>query len=289
MRLGIATCAKCPDLTATERPLLSLLKHYRIDASPVVWNDTSVDWTLYDALLIRSIWDYHHYHHDFLAWLKLLDQQDTLVWNPTQVLRWNSHKFYLRDLSHRGVEIVPTMFFHKGSASARDEALAKGWNEVVAKPAVSASGYRTHALPLDDQKSIAVMQELASHGDFLVQPFISAVRTSGEVSMTFFDNKYSHAVLKRPREGEFRVQAEHGGKEVAYTPPLDIIKTGEEILLKTGMPVLYARVDGVVEDGRLLLMELELIEPDLFLGFQPGSEAVFASCVANRLKPLASS
>jgi glutathione synthase/RimK-type ligase-like ATP-grasp enzyme len=289
MRLGVATCAKCPELTASERPLLSLLKHYRIDASPVVWNDPAVDWASYDALLVRSIWDYHLHYEDYLSWLNLIDQLGIVVWNSTQVLRWNSHKFYLRDLAQRGVDIVPTLFLQEGTVSGRDEALAMGWSEVVAKPAVSASGYRTHALSLQNPKADAVLADISAHGDFLIQPFQPAIRETGEVSLVFFENEYSHAVLKRPRNDDFRVQAEHGGNETAYEPDQSIILSAREILRKTRMQSLYARVDGIAEAERLVLMELELIEPDLFLTKRPGSEKVFASRIAGLFRPSASS
>lgn len=289
MQLGIATCAKCPELTVSERPLVSLLHPHRIEAAPVVWNDPSVNWASFDALLIRSTWDYHLFPQKFLAWLQHLEQLRIPVWNPVPVLRWNSHKFYLRDLAGRGVAVAPTLYLEKGRTDVREQALEKGWTDVVIKPAVSASGYRTHSVSLESPEAQSTIEEASAHGDFLVQPFIPSIRETGEVSLVFFDNEFSHAVLKRPREGEFRVQAEYGGNQIPIEPPTPIVEEAMRILQQTATPLLYARVDGMIEDNRFLLMELELIEPDLFLSLRPGSDKEFASRLAKRLRPPASS
>lgn len=284
MRLGIATCAKCPDLTPSERPLISLLRSHGIEANPVVWNDVLVDWRSYDALLIRSVWDYHLHPDAFQSWLNQLDQLGIPAWNPTTVLRWNSHKFYLRDLAERGVDIVPTLFMTKHTTDGRDQAKARGWSDVVVKPAISASGYRTHSIPLSGPSAESILNEISSHGDFLIQPFLSTIRTSGEVSLIFFNEEYSHAVLKQPREGDFRVQAEYGGRETVHLPDKKIIDSARKILELAGMPILYARVDGVVEQDRLLLMELELMEPDLFLGSYRSAIDNFVFAIKQRIE-----
>lgn len=289
MRLGIVTCDKCPTLIPSEKPLIPLLRPAGIDASPVIWNDPLADWSAYDALLVRSIWDYHLHADDFQAWLSRLDQSGIPVWNPVDVLRWNHHKFYLRELEARGVAIAPSLFFRRGDKYALDRVLAAGWPEVVIKPAVSASGYRTHAFPAASAQAKRHVEEAAAHGDFLVQPFLASIRDKGEVSIIFLGGKFFHAVLKRPRAGEFRVQAEHGGHEVPYAPPPEIIRAGETILEKTGKPLLYARVDGLVEGSQFVLMELELIEPDLFLDTAPGSVNRLAEELVNCLRPSASS
>lgn len=289
MRLGIVTCDKCPTLIASEKPFIPLFRAMNIDAKPVIWNDPAVHWPDYDALLVRSIWDYHLHPDQFLAWLDRLESLRLPVWNPIDVLRWNHHKFYLRDLAQRGVAIAPTLFFRSDDAGALQHAQANGWTDTVIKPAVSASGYRTHRFALMSEEAGRHFEEAARHGDYLVQPFLSGISDRGEVSLIFFNGKYSHAVLKKPREGEFRVQAEHGGREVPYTPDMSVIRAGETILEKTGFPTLYARVDGLVDGQQFLLMELELIEPDLFLETSPGSVERLARGLAGRLRPSASS
>jgi glutathione synthase/RimK-type ligase-like ATP-grasp enzyme len=289
MRLGIVTCDKCPTLIPGEKPLVPLLRQEGIDATPVIWNDPSADWSTYDALLVRSIWDYHLKSAQYLTWLEMLERHRLPVWNPIEVLRWNHHKFYLKELEERGVKIAPTLFFRSHERHSMKEIQATGWRDVVIKPAVSASGYRTHAFSMASTDGPQHLEEALAHGDFLVQPFLSAIRDRGEVSMIYLNGKFSHAVLKRPRAGEFRVQAEHGGHEVPYSPSAAIIRAGETILEKTGMPLLYARVDGLVEGTQFVLMELELIEPDLFLETAPGAVDRLAEGLIERLRPSASS
>lgn len=283
MRLGIVTCGKCPELTRSERPLLDHLP----SAKPVVWNDPTVDWRAFDALLVRSIWDYHLHTDLFLQWLQRLEDLNLPVWNPVPVLRWNHHKFYLRDLAEKGVATVPTLFMRQGDVTAGDHVKAKGWMEVVVKPAVSASGFRTQRVSLSSGDAAGVIEDASHYGDYLVQPFLSGIHRSGEVSLIYFRNRFSHAVLKRPGDGEFRVQAEYGGGATRYTPQPFEIQTGEEILRLVGASLLYARVDGLVEDGRFILMELELIEPDLFLEMRPGADRDFAQGFLACLRPSA--
>lgn len=289
MRLGIVTCAKCRDLTAGERPLLDHLAAAGDTAEPLVWNDPSVNWAAFDGLLVRSIWDYHLHHADFLAWLLRIGQLKVPVWNPLTVLRWNAHKFYLRDLADAGVTIAPTLFHRRGDTTGILRAREMGWTDVVIKPAVSASGYRTHQFSLASAEAEGWIRDAAAHGDYLVQPFLHGIRYAGEHSLVYLNGRFSHAVLKKPADGEFRVQAEYGGQAVAITPSPAIIRAGADILEKTGMPWLYARVDGLVDIDRFILMELELIEPDLFLEMKPGAHKDFVNGFLAQLRLSASS
>lgn len=289
MRLGIVTCDKCPTLIPGERPLIALLRPSGIESIPVIWNNPAADWASFDALLVRSIWDYHLNTDGFLSWLARVEQLKIPVWNPVDVLRWNHHKFYLSELEKRGVKIAPTLFFRKSDPGALEHVQAAGWTDVVVKPAISASGYRTHTFPTTSAQAGAYFRDAAAHGDFLVQPFLRGIRDHGEISLIYFNGNYSHSILKQPRAGEFRVQAEYGGHQVPWTPDERIIQEGERILEKTGMPLLYARVDGLLDKDRLILMELELIEPDLFLETSEGAVDRLAGELRRRLRPSASS
>jgi len=289
MRLGIVTCSKCSTLTTSEKPLLDLLRSEGHTAEPVVWNDSNVIWGGFDGLMIRSIWDYHLHPEAFFEWLQGLDQRQVNTWNPVNVLRWNAHKFYLRDLAAKGIVIAPTLFLKQGTQSALEQTAKLGWTDIVVKPAISASGYRTHSFSISSADAATHLSEASAHGDFLVQPYLRAIEASGEISLIYFCHTFSHAVLKRPRQGDFRVQTEYGGQSVPYEPDLLIIQQGEEILRLTGMHVLYARVEGLVKNGRLVLMGVELIEPGLFLRVRPGSVRVFADSFLQCLKPSASS
>ena len=129
----------------------------------------------------------------------------------------------------------------------------------------------------------ATIGQASDYGDFLIQQFMPEVQETGEISMIFFNNKYSHAVLKQPKSGEFRVQAEYGGGAVTFQPDRKIIETAEQILSHFGNQILYARVDGIVASGEFVLMELELIEPELFLDSSSGARKRFAESIVSRL------
>lgn len=276
MRLGIVSCNKCRTLTPSEQPLLGFLNAEGHAAEPLVWNDAAVDWKSYDGLLVRSIWDYHLYPKEYFQWLQRLEDLQVRTWNPIPVLRWNAHKFYLRDLEEKGIAVAPTLFLRQGDDSVSEKIKSRGWSDIVVKPAVSASGYWTHVFQIASPEAKNYLKDALTHGDFLVQPLLRGIAESGEVSLIFLGNRFSHAVLKKPKQGDFRVQSEYGGQSIPFTPDASIVRSAEEILRITGMPILYARVDGLVDSDRFILMELELIEPDLFLEMRPGADRAFA-------------
>lgn len=284
MRLGIATSSKCPQLIPAEQTVMSRLLRAGIHAKPLTWNDPRSDWSSVDAVLVRSIWDYHLHPQAFLDWLARFEDSGVPVWNPISVLKWNHHKFYLKDLALRGVDIVPTLFcpHHADDLGAQVE--KTGWKRVVAKPAVSASSYRTKLIDLNGEGLSDLLVQYSEENDFLLQPFLPEIEASGEVSMIFFNGEYSHAVQKRPAPGEFRVQAELGGHEVPMDPGAGIKEAAHRILQVSGFETLYARVDGIAREGRFLLMELELIEPDLFLTTHAKAIERFAEAISNRLR-----
>jgi len=282
MRLGIVTCKKCQNLIPSEQALLPILLKQQISGIPVVWTDPEVDWRSFDALLVRSVWDYHLLPEQFQKWLSTIERAGLPVWNPVPVLRWNAHKFYLKDLANKNLPIAPTLFFRKGQSDALSQIDVRGWHQFVVKPAVSASGYRTVLVDRDNPRSLHALLDATKYGDFLVQPFIPEISREGELSLIFFNQQFSHAALKRPAEGEFRVQAEHGGHEVRFQPDEQTISAASVILEHAAGETLYARVDGFLKDGVFQLMELELIEPDLFLDLEPGAGERFVQSLVAR-------
>jgi glutathione synthase/RimK-type ligase-like ATP-grasp enzyme len=286
-RIALATYDSAPDLAPDDRPLVPALSRAvgGIRAEPAIWSDRSVDWESFDAVVIRSCWDYHLRVAEFFSWLDRLESSGIPVWNPPALLRWNADKRYLLDLARRGVPTIPTMIALRGRP--RDvEAIvhAEGWRHVVVKPAISASGYETHSLtsPFDAaaRDTVARVAELS---DILVQPFVEEIPRDGELSFTFIDGRFSHATLKRARSGEFRVQTEHGGSVEKTDVEASLIEQAGRVLGAIDDVPLYARVDGVVRGGDLLLMELELIEPNVFLGARAGAVDDFAAAIRARL------
>lgn len=288
IRVALATHAGLPALTDDELLTVRALRAHGVEASPAVWDDPLVDWAAYAAVIVRSCWDYHFRLPEFLAWVGRLEADGIAVWNPPAVLRWNAEKTYLRELSARGVSVVPTHWVEPGAGSTLNGVLDDaGWDQVVVKPAVSASAHDTWRTSRASASADEVrFRALVARGRVLVQPFLPTVGSEGEWSLMFFGGVYSHAVLKRPRPGDFRVQAEHGGAAEAGDPGARMVADALGALAAApggAAGSVYARVDGCMVDGRFMLMELELIEPALFLSAHPDAPSRFAVAVMDRV------
>lgn len=284
-RVALATYDRAPGLAPDDRLLIPALKRCGVTAEPVVWSSDTTDWASFDAVVVRSCWDYHLHIDAFRAWLDRLEAIPVPVHNDPGLVRWNADKRYLLDLAQRGVPTIPTSVLLRNHPDDIDGVLADtGWRRFVIKPTISASGYETYALraPLTGEARQAVARVTAV-GDALVQPFVEEVSRDGEYSFTFIDAAYSHATLKRATAGEFRVQTEHGGSADPVSPPPELIEQAARVLGALDEAPLYARVDGVVRDNAFLLMELELIEPNLFLEFGTGAADRMARAIVARM------
>ena len=285
-RVALATYGRAPALAPDDQLLVPALDALGVLAEPVVWSSHAM-WTAFDAVVIRSCWDYHLHSDAFYAWLESLEGAGVPLWNPAPVIRWNADKRYLIDLEARGVPTIHTEIVGRGRVTEVEEVVAKnGWKKFVIKPAISASGFETYALatPLDEF-SRATIARVASTGNVLVQPFADEVPEAGELSFVFLDVEFSHAALKRAAvaTGEFRVQTEHGGTVERTSTPAHLIEQAACGLTTLPTMPLYARVDGIVRDDQFVLMELELIEPNLFLDLEPTAPARMAHGIARRL------
>jgi hypothetical protein len=281
MRVGLITCAKLPTLNDDDRLLGASLRARGIDAIPLLWDDKTLAWDSFEALVLRSCWDYHYRVDEFRAWLGRLEACDAKLWNPVPLVRENLHKGYLKRLAQAGVSVVPTLHLARGEAPHLAALLAeRGWGEAVVKPAVSASAHETWTVGVENAVAMqARFDKLLAAGDVLVQPFMPTVKSHGEWSLVFLGGELSHAVLKIPRPGDFRVQEEFGGSVRVALPSARLRQDCETILERLEHPWLYARVDGIEVAGRFMLMELELIEPFLFLGSEPAAADRLASAV----------
>ncbi|HEY0139666.1 MAG TPA: hypothetical protein VGF48_02160 [Thermoanaerobaculia bacterium] len=271
MLIGLITWSGLPQLSDGDRLLGEALQARGADARAVVWDDPGVRWTEFDALVVRSTWDYHRRAEEFGRWIDARESDRSPLWNPPALLRRNTHKRYLLDLAARGVEIVPTELVPRGSSF---DPAALPWPRFVAKPAISATAFRTLVAP--DAEAFA---ELVAESDVLVQPFIDAITDEGEWSLIFLGGHFSHAVLKRPKPGDFRVQNDFGGSAVVTQPDAALIDAAARVLAAVEEPWLYARVDGVVVDGHFQLMELEMTEPSLFLELVPEAAERMATSI----------
>jgi glutathione synthase/RimK-type ligase-like ATP-grasp enzyme len=284
-RVALATYDRAPELAPDDRLIPPALAALGVDATAAVWSDGSGPWEAFDAVLIRSCWDYHLRSGEFHAWLDRLDAARVPVWNSTTLVRWNADKRYLLDLAARGVPTLPTVVIPRGVPdSVARTATERGWTRFVLKPAVSASGYETHAfqLPLAAADRAAI-ERVSAAGAALLQPFADEIPAIGELSFVFLGGQPSHAALKRAAAGEFRVQTEHGGSVEPIVADPTLVEQAAAALAALDETPLYARVDGVLIDERFVLMELELIEPNLFLALDRDAPARLATAIARRL------
>ena len=248
---------------------------------PRVWTDPG-DLSGYDLILPLFAWGYQR---DVAVWYALLDRLESEalpVVNPVPVLRWNSDKAYLAELGAKGVAVVPTIevaaLGDAVLAAARAELDAE---EVVIKPAISGGADGTHRIAAG-----AAVPADALGQRRLVQPLMPGILTEGEYSLFFFDGKFSHAIVKRPASGDFRVQEQFGGRESDWDASAEARALAAAALAAAPAPPVYARVDMVGDaTGKLHIMELELIEPSLFLHHAPDKGAAFGHAVARAVVP----
>ncbi|MBZ5721764.1 MAG: hypothetical protein LAO03_15405 [Acidobacteriia bacterium] len=279
-RIVCATCESLPNLTDDDQAVIRPLADRRIQASVGVWSDATFPWLSADAVLIRSCWDYHRRTREFLDWVVSLENAGVRLWNAPDAIRWNTDKTYLRDLERKGVPVIPTLW-PETSVRLRDKLHELGWQKAVVKPRISASAYLTRVTSTEDaNEAQPLFEDLLRGPGVMVQQFIDRVLTQGEWSLMFFAGAYSHAVIKTPKAGDFRVQHDHGGGERNAEPPAYVIEAAARAVRAVESAPLYARVDGVESDGQLLLMELELIEPALFLRSSPHAAERFAESIA---------
>lgn len=273
MNIALATAAMLPSLSHDDQVLYAELVRRGYDARPVVW-DNATDWSRYDVVVVRSIWDYHLKYARFLEWLSTLDACGTRVHNPTSMLRANADKRYMVELEQKGVRITPTRVVARAEGRTLADVLAEtGWRHAVVKPTVSSTGYETWFLNApcsgaDEQRFAAQTSSM----DVLVQEFVSGVY-AGEQSFVFIDGAYTHSFMKRAAADEFRVHVEHGGTVEAIQPaPAQIDWARSVVATLDDQPWTYARVDAVQGEEGLVLMEFELLDPELF--FQYSTAAV---------------
>ena len=251
------------------------------DAEVVVWHDPAVNWAAYDLVVIRSTWDYFDRLDEYLAWVDHVDSVSRIINSPT-IIRWNSHKGYLLELREHGIPVLPTLALARGAADPVERMVQTGWGEVVIKPAVDGGARGALKAPAGSPEAAAHLRALVAVADTIVQPYAESV-VAGEVSLFFFGGELSHAVRKVPKPGDYRVQALHGGSEEVHDPTEAELDVARRAMALAPDTLVYARVDLIDVAGQPTLMELELIEPDLFLRMAPGSVERFAAAVVAAL------
>ena len=255
----------------------------QVETTP--WDRPGVDWRQYALVLIRSTWDYHQNAEAFLRALESIEQAGVRLENGSEIVRWNMQKSYLRDLAARGVEIVPT-FWRDGLARGELEPLFEEVrsDEAVIKPVMGANAQG--AWRIDAARVRELAPEIESYyadRPFMMQPFERGIVEEGEYSMIYLNGGHSHTILKRPKQGDFRVQEEHGSRITLVDPEPALVEAGNAAITAVGQKLVYARADLVRSDDAFRVMELELVEPSLYLRIDPTAPDRFADVITSLL------
>ena len=248
------------------------------NVEPISWHRTDIDWNHFNAVLIRSTWDYQSDPQKFINVLETIDHASARLENNINLVKWNISKTYLRDLEERGVNVVPTIWRQGLSAEKVDHFFDElDAAEIVIKPIVSANANDTFRLSRGEvNRFIPELETAFKEQDYMIQPFMRGIVEEGEFSLFFFGEDYSHTILKTPKPKDFRVQEEHGGRLHSAEPDPSLVARARETLETVKPKPLYARADFVRVSGSFALMELELIEPSLYFNMDSTSPGRFA-------------
>jgi glutathione synthase/RimK-type ligase-like ATP-grasp enzyme len=285
MDVLLATCAAMPGLYADDRYLLEALSQRGLSVAPAVWEDPRAPWEECGLCIIRSTWDYSYRRDQYLAWTERV-ARTTHLWNPPSVVRWNTHKRYLAELADVDVATVPTVCLSAGTGVRLEELLReRGWSDVVIKAAVAQTGrYAVRIRAEEMARGQAHLDRLLPHDDMLVQPWVPAA-AGEEISLVFIDGEFTHAVKKRAAGGEFLVHHDYGGSVRPTRPRRAQMELAERALACVSERLRYGRVDLVADqNGDPMLMELELVEPELFFRYSQAAVERLVNAVERDLE-----
>lgn len=277
------TCDKWPNLSASDALVAAALVARGHQVQPVPWQADFARFQQADLIILRSHWDYHYDLANFMAWLDRLAKAGLPVYNPVELVRWNLEKGYLLDLQAKGVTIPVTEVLSAGGDPQTLYA-KQGWERAVIKPLAGASGHLVERVAVADLAAWQARVRTQRAADtWLVQEFLPEI-AAGEWSLVFFDGAFSHAIVKRPQAGEFRINSQYQGQITRATPAPAVLAQAQAVLQTLPTMPLYARVDGVITAAdTFCLIELELNEPGLAFLDAPEQATHFAAAIARRL------
>ncbi len=264
-----------------DKLVVDALKNVGLKVIRLAWDDANFNWSNTKYILFRTTWDYFDRFEEFSAWLSRVSKQ-TILLNSERIIRWNIDKHYLLDLEQKGIHIAKSLFIEQSSSITLKELYNQlGWYETVLKPCISGAARHTYKLNKSNiNQHENVFKELIAKEAMMVQPFQYNIIKKGEISMIIIDGKFTHAVLKIAKKGDFRVQDDFGGSVYEYTPSNDEIEFAENTVKACIESPIYARVDVFTDnDGILAVSELELIEPELWFRNNPTAANSLASAI----------
>lgn len=262
-----------PTVENEDDKLLKFLQAKGLNIEKAIWNDPQVQWKNYDLALLKSPWDYFDLIEDFYHWLENLSAKKVKLLNPVDTVKWNADKHYLQDIKANGLQVTPSIFLEKNTSVNLDSYFEEfKTDKFIIKPCISGGSKNTFKVTKENVAEVSTkLSALLTEEAFIAQPFLKEIEDEGEWSFLFFDQQFSHALLKKAKTGDFRVQHAHGGTIHPQEAPADLLQKAQQYVDLFAKGCLYARVDGAVVNGEFLLMELELIEPFLFLDTAPES------------------
>lgn len=269
-----------------DRLVYHALEELGLKTLRLAWDDRFFDWSTTKSVLFRTTWDYFDRFDEFSQWLEKVSRQTTLL-NSEAIIRWNIDKHYLLDLEHKNIHIAESHFIEQGAKVTLSQLHhILNWDDTVLKPCISGAARHTYKLnPENLEQHESIFQELIANEAMMLQPFQYNIVTKGEVSMMVFNGEFTHAILKKAKSGDFRVQDDFGGTVHDYTPTSDEIKFAEATVKVCDELPIYARVDIFEDnDGDIALSELELIEPELWFRNHPEAAKVLAKAIHHKLK-----
>lgn len=272
-----------------DRLLGDALRARGITAQRVDWARPDVDWSAFQCAVFRTTWDYFSRFGEFTTWFDRVEAQ-TRVLNVPDIIRWNMDKHYLADLDARGIPVVQSRYIEVGDTISLLELLGEtGWKNAILKPCVSGNAYHTYRADRGNAHEVdAAVRDLRRNAALMLQPFQEDIARTGEDTLMVLNGRYTHAVRKKVKQGDFRVQDDHGGTVQHLEPTQEHIDLAERAMAACSPAPVYGRVDMVRDnDGKLAVMELELIEPELWLRFHPPAAEVMAEGIAAALATIA--
>lgn len=283
-RCAFLTMEKLDDFFVYDDMVKPYLSQLGWQTDDISWHDNDVDYNDYNAVVVRSTWDYQAYPEAFLSCLKKIEASSANLQNPLKLMQWNFSKDYLRDLEMSGVAILPTLWRDKFVLKETLEAFETfNTDQIIIKPRVSANADFTYRLTHQDLKDQAkqIEDELGTR-PIMIQAFEKNVLAQGEYSLFYFVNQYSHTIVKKPAIGDFRVQEEHGGQMHAVEPSAEMLLLAEQTLKALPDESLYARIDMLNTSSGMAIIEVELIEPSLYFNLDSASPERFAKALVQQ-------
>jgi len=286
-KCAFLTIKDLSDFECYDDKLISPMNKNGWECEFIPWDQSNINWNNFDLAIIRSTWDYQGRIKEFLEVLENINSSNCILENSLELVKWNIDKSYLKELSKKGIQIVPSLFYDNYSKKILNDSLSFfSTTKLIIKPAISANADDTFIIDKKNSEKIShILENTFADRKFIIQPFIDNIILEGEYSLIFFEDTHSHTLIKKPKSGDFRVQEEHGGiLSIVEKPDIKMLNEAKKVLNNLPYKSLYSRIDFVRKEEIFLLMEVELIEPSLYFNLDPSSPEKFASIINKKFQ-----